>query len=156
MEIDQLPFVDEHVVDLTADAGDAWPVVLEAVDRAFAHRAATAYARLVRCEDTDTTGPRPLAEGSTVPGFHVVRLVPGEELVLAGGHRFSRYALTFRLEPLGPRRSRLHAETRAAFPGVVGGWYRRVVIGTGGHGVGMRGMLARIARRVEARAAVPA
>ena len=151
-----LPYLDEHVVDLAAPADAAWPVVLAAIDHALTPPVGALYARLVRCEDTATTGPRPLAAGSTVPGFHVARVEAPEVIVLAGRHHFSRYTLTFRLEPLGPDRSRLHAESRAAFPGFAGRWYRRAVIGTGGHRVAMRRMLTGIARRVESSAVVPA
>ena len=34
------------------------------------------YARLLRCDDTDATGPRPFALGSAVPGFHVEAIEP--------------------------------------------------------------------------------
>jgi hypothetical protein len=72
---------------------------------------------------------------------------PGRELVLEGRHRFSSYALVFRLERLGPGRSSLRAETRAVFPGPAGGVYRALVVGTGGHAVGMRRLLAGVRRR---------
>jgi hypothetical protein len=85
--------------------------------------------------------------GSALPGFRVVAAVPGRELVLAGRHRFSSYALVFHLEPAGPGCSRLRAETRAAFPGLSGSLYRRLVIGTGGHAVGMRRLLSAVGRR---------
>ncbi|MEU7379549.1 hypothetical protein AB0A91_05950 [Streptomyces sp. NPDC042207] len=70
----------------------------------------------------------------------------GRELVLTGCHRFSSHALTFRLEPAGPGRSRLCAETRAAFPGPAGALYRRLV-STGGHAMGMRRLLSAIDRK---------
>jgi hypothetical protein len=75
--------------------------------------------------------------------------VPGRELVLQGRHRFASYALIFRIEDIGPRRSRLRAESRAAFPGRAGRLHRRLVIGTGGHVVGMRRLLSAIRRRSE-------
>ena len=53
----------------------------------------------------------------------------GRELVLGGSHRFSSYALTFRIDEFGPDRSRLRAESRATFPGVTGGGSRRLVLG---------------------------
>lgn len=56
----------------------------------------------------------PLAEGSVFAGFRVVAAVPGRELVLQGSHRFSTYALVFRLDELAPGRSRLRAETRGS------------------------------------------
>ena len=156
MDTAQLPYIDEHAVDLGVGADDVWLFLLDGIDRSCSHRAANLYARALRCEDTEATGPRPLAEGSTVPGFHVASLVTRESLVLAGHHRFSSYALTFRLERTGPHRSRLHAETRAAFPGAAGRAYRLMIIGTGGHVVAVRRLLAGIRRRVEALDLVPA
>lgn len=91
----------------------------------------------------------PLAEGSVFAGFRVVTAVPGRELVLQGSHRYSTYALVFRLDELAPGRSRLRAETRAVFPGPAGGLYRLLVIGTGGHAVGVRRLLSGIRRRAE-------
>jgi len=150
MDTTALPYIDEHAVDLAVGADDVWLYLLDGIDRSCSHRAAHLYARALRCEDTDATGARPLAAGSTVPGFHVAQLEPRELLVLAGHHRFSTYALTFRLERTGPHRCRLHAETRAAFPGPAGRCYRLLVIGTGGHVVAVRRLLAGIKRRVEA------
>jgi hypothetical protein len=156
MDTAALPYIDEHAVELAMGADDVWLFLLDGIDRSCSHRAANLYARALRCEDTEATGPRPLAESSTVPGFHVARLVPRESLVLAGHHRFSSYALTFHLERTGPQRCRLHAETRAAFPGTAGRLYRLMVIGTGGHVVAVRRLLAGIKRRVEALDAVTA
>ncbi|WP_306955797.1 hypothetical protein [Streptomyces sp. B4I13] len=123
--------------------------LVETLDRSFSRPAMAGYAGLVRAADRTASGPRPLAEGSTLPGFRVVAAIPGRELVLQGRHRFSSYALIFRLEHVGPGRSRLGAESRAAFPGLIGGLYRRLVIGTGGHLIGMRRLLAAIRRRSE-------
>ena len=66
---------------------------------------------------------------------------------LAGRHRFSSYALTFRLDEIGAHRSRLRAESRATFPGPAGAVYRLLVIGTGGHAVAVGRMLAQVRRR---------
>jgi hypothetical protein len=59
--------------------------------------------------------------------------------------------LTFRVEAAGRDRTRLRAESRAVFPGVAGGIYRLLVIGTGGHIVAVRRLLASVKRRAEAR-----
>jgi hypothetical protein len=155
MDRAQLPYIDEHAVDIAADADDLWLFLLDGIERSFSHRVANVYARAIRCDDTDATGPRPFAEGSTIPGFHVAALLPRQQLVLAGHHRFSSYALTFRLDRLGQGRSRLHAETRAAFPGLAGGVYRLLVIGTGGHVVAVRRLLSGIKRRAEALETTP-
>lgn len=150
METAQLPFVDEHATEIGAGVDEVWSVMLATLDRGFSGAGTGRYARLVGCADTIASGPRPLSTGSVVPGFHVVAAVPGSELALQGRHRFSSYALTFRLEPLGPDRSRLTAESRATFPGLAGGVYRLLVIGTRGHVVAVRRLLAGIKRRSEA------
>lgn len=144
-----LPYVDEHETTVAAPAAEVWRTLVETVDAGFSARGAAAYARLVGCADTAAAGPRPLAEGSTFPGFRVVAAVPGQELALAGRHRFSDYKLTFRLDAIDAGRTRLRAESRAAFPGLHGAAYRFVVIRTGGHAVGVRRLLAGIRRRAE-------
>jgi hypothetical protein len=113
------------------------------------------FARIVGCADSEATGERPLAEGSTMPGFRVVSAVPGSGLVLEGRHHFSSYALSFRLEPVCLGRSRLRAESRAAFPGLAGGVYRLLVIGTGGHVVAVRRSLSVVKRLSETRRRSP-
>lgn len=149
MQIPSLPYRDEHTTVVEAGADDVWRSLGETLDRSFSRPGANRYARLVGCADRTASGPRPLAEGSTFPGFRVAAAVPGRELVLGGRHRFSSYALIFRLEPAGPGRSRLTAETRATFPGPAGGLYQLLVLGTGGHAVGVRRLLAAVRRRAE-------
>jgi hypothetical protein len=149
MQIASLPYIDEHATLIAAGADDVWRSLGETLDRSFSRPGVAGYARLVGSADCTASGPRPLAEGSTFPGFRVVAAVPGRELVLEGRHRFSSYALIFRLEHVSPGRSRLRAESRAAFPGLAGGIYRRLVIETGGHVVGMRRLLSAIRRRSE-------
>jgi hypothetical protein len=147
IRIDQLPFLDEHATLIAAGVDGVWTVLVSTLDRAFSRAGAARYARAVGCADCTASGPRPLAEGSTVPGFRVVAAVPGAELVLEGRHRFSSYALILRLEPLSSERSRIRAETRAAFPGFAGGVYRMLVVGTGGHVLAMRRLLSHIRRQ---------
>jgi hypothetical protein len=149
MEIASLPFVDEHATAIAAETDDVWCHLGEALGEAFSRTGMAGYARLIGAADRTVSGPRPLAEGSTLPGFRVVAAVPGRELILRGAHRFSIYALIFRVEHVGPGRSQLRAETRAAFPGLAGGLYRRLVIRTGGHAIGMRRLLSSIRRRFE-------
>ncbi len=144
----ELPHVDEHAVEIDAGVEDVWSALLEVMGRTSP--AGTAYARLVGCAEHQSSGPRPLAAGSTVPGFRVTAAVPAQQLVLEGSHRFSTYALVFRLDPLEGERCRLRAETRAAFPGRTGAVYRALVMGTGGHVVAMRRLLGGIKRRSEA------
>jgi hypothetical protein len=149
MQISQLPYLDEHATVIAADVDDVWLVLVETLDRGFSRVGMVSYARTVGCADCTASGPRPLAEGSTMPGFRVVAAVPAAELALEGRHRFSSYALIFRLEQLTAGRSRLSAESRAAFPGLAGGVYRLLVVGTGGHTATVRHLLSGIKRRSE-------
>jgi hypothetical protein len=61
-------------------------------------------------------------------------------LALEGQHRFSSYALVFRLAA-DEHRTTLGAETRAAFLGFGGRVYRTLVTGTRGHVQVVRGLL---------------
>jgi len=149
VETTQLPFVDEHSITVSAPAGDVWRAAADALDGAFSGAAAAAYARAIGCEPVAASGPRPLTDGSTVPGFRVTTAVPGSSLVLEGRHRFSTYALILRIESTGPDQSILRAESRAAFPGVGGAAYRLLVIRTRGHVVATRRLLSGIKRRAE-------
>jgi hypothetical protein len=133
-----LPFVDEHAVVVEAGPDDVWAALTSTLDAAFSSTAATTYARMVGCADDR--------------GFHVASEVPGKELELIGGHRYSSYALSFHIDEIGHDRSRLRAETRASFPGVHGAVYRMLVIGSRGHVVAVRELLARIRRAAESRA----
>jgi hypothetical protein len=151
MTTDDLPFIDEHTVDIAASADATWAELVASVDASFLRPTARRFARVVGCEQTEATGPRPLAAGATIAGFRVETAIPGTELVLAGRHRFAAYALRFRLEPRGQRSTRVYAETRASFPGVRGGIYRLLVITGGGHTVAVRRLLTGVKRRVEAR-----
>ncbi len=65
---------------------------------------------------------------------------PVRRLALRGRHRFADYALTFLLDGVS-----LRAETRAAFPGVLGRLYRTAVLGSGGHRLMTRRLLRQVA-----------
>jgi hypothetical protein len=145
----ELPWVDEHAIELDATPAVVWPALLRTVETMTAGGAAPRYARMVGCADTEAGGPRPLEVGSTLPGFHISELSRERLLVLSGSHHFSDYALVFRLEPLGGVRTRLVAETRAEFPGVKGRAYRALVIGTRMHVLVVRRVQRGVARRVE-------
>lgn len=145
-----LPFVDEHTETIAAAPDRVRVALMETLERALSRPGAAAYARLVGCVPHEAAGPRPLTVGSTVPGFAVTAAEDGGEVVLEGRHRFSSYALVFRLDPDAEGHTRLGAETRASFPGLTGGLYRVVVIGSRGHVVATRRLLAAVGRRAEA------
>ena len=144
-----LPHVDEHSVAIEATPDAAWDALLRVVEGSFSSGASTRGARLLGCTDTLASGPRPLATGSALPGFHVEAAEPRRELALAGGHRFSDYALIFRLEGQGANRTMLRAETRAVFPGLKGRAYRAMVIGTRMHVLVTRRILGAAKRSAE-------
>jgi hypothetical protein len=144
-----LPYVDELTVDVAADRDATWAALLRIVESSFASARGRGPARLLACEDTEPSGPRPLARGSAFPGFHVETAEPGDKLALAGRHRFSTYLLTFRLKDAGGGRTKLTAETRATFPGLKGGVYRALVIGTRMHVLVTRRLLSAAKRRGE-------
>lgn len=70
-------------------------------------------------------------------------------VALEGSHPFATYRLAFRVHDVGPGRSVVTAESRAAFPGPHGSAYRAAVIGTSFHVLAVRAMMRRIARRAE-------
>ncbi|MER5296043.1 hypothetical protein ABT382_28870 [Streptomyces pharetrae] len=144
-----LPLIDEHSTIVAADTDAVWSGLGDVLDGSYAGAGAVRFARLVGCADPVASGPRPLAEGSTISGFRVVAADPGRELVLLGRHRFSTYALTFLLDEAGPGRTVVRAVSRARFPGPAGALYRLLVVGTGGHAIGVRHLLASVRGRSE-------
>ena len=148
-ETESLPHVDEHATIVDADLGATWTALLRAAEKMVAGAGAPRYARLVGCADTEASGPRPLAVGSTFPGFHVDAAEEPSELALAGSHRFSDYALVFRLDRLDGGRTRVRAETRAEFPHLHGVIYRALVIGTRMHVLATRRVLSAVKRNAE-------
>lgn len=145
---DALPFVDEHGVEVAAPPDAVWEALCRVAEGSFSSAFAGRFARLVGCESTGQSGPRPLAEGSAFPGFVVARAEPGSQVALAGRHRYSDYALVFHLDGDGGT-TRLRAETRAQFPGASGRLYRAAVIGTRGHVLVTRRLLAAVKRLAE-------
>jgi hypothetical protein len=102
-----LPHVDEHFVEIEAGAEATWEGLLRVAEGSFGSTATARFARLLGCADINASGPRPLATGSAFAGFHVEAAEQPRLLALAGSHRFSAYALIFRLEELGDGRVRL-------------------------------------------------
>ncbi|KQZ68831.1 SRPBCC family protein [Nocardioides sp. Root151] len=122
-------YVDEHRVDLDVQATQAWPAVVGFAE----HLTGQEHALLSRA-----LGLEPAA------GFSVTQREAPRILGLTGRHRFSRYALDFRLVDV-PGGSELSAVTYADFPGPLGFAYRSAVIGTRGHVLAVRRMLRKIA-----------
>jgi hypothetical protein len=144
-----LPHIDEHSETVEAGPEATWEALLLVAEGSFSAGAVQRFARIVGCADTAAAGPRPLAAGSTVPGFHVESAGGPSEFVLVGSHRFSSYALAFRLDELEAGRTRVRAETRAEFPGAKGTVYRSLVIGTRAHAFVTRRILAAVKHRAE-------
>lgn len=144
-----LPHVDQLPIEIAANREVTWAALLRVVEASFASARGRGPARLLGCEDVEPVGPRPLAQGSAFPGFHVETAEPPGELALAGRHRFSTYLLSFRLEEAGSEHTRLVAETHAAFPGLKGSVYRALVIGTRMHVLVTRRLLTATKRRAE-------
>ena len=147
--MEHLPHIDEHSLVVEAGRDDTWEALLRVVEASVSSGAAPRFARILGCADTAPSGPRPLAEGSVLSGFHVAAAESPTELALAGSHRFSSYALIFRLDDLGGGRTRVRAETRAEFPDLKGAVYRALVIGTRMHVLVTRRMLAGVKRNAE-------
>jgi hypothetical protein len=142
-----LPWIDEHAVEVAAGPERVWDALVAWVARPPG-RGSERFAALLGCRERRMNG---LAgeEGSTIVGFRVVRSEARAVLALAGRHRFSDYSLAFQIDDLGGGRSRLSATSRAAFPGATGRAYRALVIGTRGHVVAVRSILAAVRRRAE-------
>jgi hypothetical protein len=143
-----LPHVDEHEVTVAAPAEATWAAVLAAVHDTSAAPAARAAARALGCDPATTAGWDRPGPGATVPGFRIITADQPRLLVVAGRHRFSRYGIVVRLEPAGGG-TRVRLESRAAFPGPHGALYRLAVVGTGGHVVAVRRLLAGVRRAAE-------
>ncbi|WP_067696317.1 hypothetical protein [Nocardia jejuensis] len=120
--MERLPYIDEYSRSIAADRTRTWTALLRTT-----------------CKNPDdlTSLPR---------GFVLDEADPPQRLAAKGRHWFSRYALTFTLEEESPGRTRVTAETRAAFPGIHGRVYRALVIGSGAHTLVVRDLLRRIAR----------
>jgi hypothetical protein len=149
LAMEHLPHIDEHSLVVEAGRDGTWESLLRVVEASVSSGAAPRFARILGCADTAPSGPRPLAEGSVLSGFHVAAAESPTELALAGSHRFSSYALIFRLDDLGDGRTRVRAETRAEFPHLKGAVYRALVIGTRMHVLVTHRMLAGVKRNAE-------
>jgi hypothetical protein len=138
-----LPKIDEHEIQVGVSPDEAWTALVRTFSGLTTHAGWRVIAKALRCQPGDSSGD-PDAVGASLPGFRVTRSVPSRQWSLEGRHLFSRYSLTFRIAPLGADRSQISAESSAVFPGPQGRTYRALVIGTGGHVVGVRNILRRV------------
>ncbi|WP_327143139.1 hypothetical protein [Nocardia sp. NBC_01327] len=125
--MERLPYIDQHSTSIAADRTRAWAALLRTT-----------------CRNPDDLSTLP-------PGFTLDEADPPARLSAIGRHPFSRYRLTFTLDEIDPHTTRLTALTHAAFPGLHGGIYKALVIGTGLHRLVVREMLHRIAGAAEER-----
>jgi hypothetical protein len=147
--IESLPHVDEHSVEVRATEPQTWDALVATLPRMIGGPLVRIFNPVWHLEHPEATGEFGTI-GSTLPGFVVARSVRPAVLALLGQHRFSRYALIFRIEKTDAG-VRLRAETRADFPGAKGRVYRGLVIGTRGHVVAVRRMLGTVKSRAERR-----
>ncbi len=147
--MERLPRIDEHVRVVAAPPDRVWPALLAVVEGTFRALPGPLTSAWGLRQPARTGDWRRPVTGDTVAGFAVAEVDPPRVLTLRGRHRFARYELRFTLERAHPDRVELHARTCAEFPGLRGGVYRALVIGTGGHALVVGRLLGRIARRAE-------
>jgi hypothetical protein len=147
--VDALPEIDEHVVEVDASRDRVWSTLENGLPSLLGGSLSGPVTRVLGCRDRSLTARAPIVVGATVPGFHVSETRRPSLLVLEGEHRFSRYRLTVHIDEVRPARSRVRAQTHAAFPRLHGTVYRALVIGTRGHVLAVRRILAAIKRRSE-------
>jgi hypothetical protein len=115
----QLPYIDEHSQQIEAPVDAVWAALLKVLRQMnVAVRWRGFWAAIPR----KALPVSPAALTRQCP-FRVLEAEHGRRLVLRGRHRFSNYALIFVLDG-----HRLRAQTRAAYPGILGCIYRAAVI----------------------------
>jgi hypothetical protein len=154
---DELPFIDAYSIEANAPPEPVWDAIVERVLPRFgggfgplaAGRVGRAGARALGAPYAHPASTAADA-GDTIFGFRIERAERPSLITLVGEHRFARYWLTLRVEPVaGDSTSRLTAETKAAFLGDAGRVYRAAVIGTGAHRLVVSRLLNRISRRTQ-------
>jgi hypothetical protein len=135
-------------VSAEATPEEVWTALPAALRAAFDRSRARWCAGILGCDEQGGSDAFDADPGATLAGFRVAGSEPPRRLALEGRHRFSRYRLTFEIEPRGPG-ARVRAVTHAEFPGLRGALYRAAVVGSGGHRIVTRRLLKSIARRAE-------
>ena len=125
------PFLDEYTLEIAAPRQQVWDALVPY---------AASLGLPTRPPVTWVWAARPAT------GFEVVERVEGRLVALAGRHRFARYRLEFALDDAAGGTA-LHARSYAAFPGVPGRAYRALLLGTHGHQLATRHLLAAVRRR---------
>lgn len=123
----ELPYIDERTLRVDAPRERVWSSLQRYVEAMLAGNA--------RNPLLAPLGLQPRA------GFAVAENVEQQRLALAGQHRFSRYRLVFELTDEHGGATRVHAHSYGAFPGLHGGVYRALVIGTRLHVVATNHLL---------------
>ena len=142
-KIEQLPYIDEHRQEVDASADVLWNALLLVLQCGTS--GSNRFFRILGCDPAQGTTAFAGRPGDTVTGLRVVDAKPGQRLDLRGHHRFSNYALTFTFDG-----AYLSAQSRAAFPGVLGWLYRRVVVSSGGHRFIVKRLLHHVAESIKA------
>lgn len=132
IEHQDLPFVDEHQVEIAAPRDAVWIALRRYVDSSLGVGARSPVARLLGSEP-----PR---------GFRVESQVVNSHISLTGSHRFARYLLVFALADGAGEETLLSARTYARFPGPHGQVYRYLVIRSKVHVLVTKHMLRAVRR----------
>ena len=88
-----LAFIDEQHVDVRAATDVVWDAAVRLWASSSTSRWKQAVVRLLGCEPASSSGWQDDVAGAAAPGFLVVAADRPERLVLAGQHRFARYAI---------------------------------------------------------------
>lgn len=147
------PHIDDHLRTVRASPERTWSALLAVVQHSMGRPLPAMLVSAWGLNPPRRSGDwdRP-ALGASIPGFAVAEVDAPRLLVLRGRHRFSRYELRFTIAAAGPDQVDLGACSSGEFPGVFGAIYRGLVIGSRGHVLAVRRLLAGIADRAEGEA----
>ena len=139
--------LDTHSTEIAASAGAVWEA-LAVVMLAELSRPPAQVVAVVTGVRHRFQGPPFPEVGARIPGFRVAISNREKRLRLEGRHRFSEYALDFRLVTTAEG-TRLSATTHAIFPGRSGALYRWVLLRSGGHRFVVKRLLRLVRDRAE-------